>query len=71
MPRITNTLTQPQKDALRTLAEREFRELPAQAALLIRTELERLGLLAPAARTGRDGSHVDAGSAEGVSDARR
>ena len=45
MARITITLRQSERDALLTLAEREFREPRAQAALLIRAELERLGLL--------------------------
>lgn len=45
MARITLTLNQNEKDALRILAEREFRDPRAQAALIIRNELERCGLL--------------------------
>lgn len=45
MSRLTITLKQNERDALLSLAEREFREPRAQAALLIRAELERLGLL--------------------------
>jgi hypothetical protein len=45
MTRITITLRQIEREALRTLADREFREPRAQAAQIIRAELERLGLL--------------------------
>lgn len=63
MARITITLGQIERDALRALAEREFREPRAQAALIVRAELERLGLLvreplpasgAPIADAGRE-----------------
>jgi hypothetical protein len=45
MSRITISLRDQEKIALRTLAEREFRDPRAQAALIIRLELEHLGLL--------------------------
>ena len=45
MTRITISLQDPEKTALRALAQKEFREPRAQAALIIRKELERLGLL--------------------------
>jgi hypothetical protein len=45
MARLTITLRDQEKLALSTLADREFREPRAQAALIIRQELERLGLL--------------------------
>jgi hypothetical protein len=45
MARITICLTDLEKTALRTLAEKEFREPRAQAALIIRQELERRGLI--------------------------
>lgn len=47
MKRITIVLKDPEKIALLTLADREFREPQAQAALIIRQELERRGLLTP------------------------
>lgn len=45
MPRITINLSEKEKAALRVLAEKESREPRAQAALIIRQELERLGFL--------------------------
>jgi hypothetical protein len=45
MTRITISLKDPEKTALRALAEKEFRDPRAQAALIIRQELERRGLL--------------------------
>lgn len=45
MSRITLTLAPVEKTALLTLAEKEFRDPRAQAALIIRLELERLGFL--------------------------
>jgi hypothetical protein len=45
MSRLTISLNDSEKMALRTLAESEFREPRAQACLIIRRELERLGLL--------------------------
>ena len=45
MARVTVTLKANERDALRTLAESEFRDPRAQAALIIRCELERVGLL--------------------------
>jgi hypothetical protein len=47
MTRITICLTDTERKALRTLAEKEFREPRAQAALIIHHELERCGLLPP------------------------
>lgn len=46
MKRITLTIRDVEKTALRILAESEYRDLNSQAALIIRRELERLGLLA-------------------------
>lgn len=45
MTRITITLLDCERDALRILAEREFRDMRSQAALIIRQELERRGLI--------------------------
>ena len=45
MSRITLTLNPLEKKALIVLAEKEFRDPRAQAALIIRQELERRGLL--------------------------
>jgi hypothetical protein len=45
MTRITISLQDPEKTALRALAEKEFRDPRAQASLIIRRELERLGFL--------------------------
>jgi hypothetical protein len=43
--RITITLKVDEREALHVLAEREYRDLRTQAALIIRQELERRGLL--------------------------
>lgn len=45
MTRITISLKETEKMALLELADKEFRDPRAQAALIIRTELERLGFL--------------------------
>ena len=45
MAQITIFLKTTEKAALRLLAEQEFRDPRAQAALIIRQELERRGLL--------------------------
>lgn len=45
MARVIINLRADEKDALLELADREFRDPRAQAALIIRTELERRGLL--------------------------
>ncbi|MGA7192109.1 MAG: hypothetical protein WBW94_00655 [Anaerolineales bacterium] len=45
MSRITLSLESVEKDALVVLAEKEFRNPRQQAALIIRQELERRGLL--------------------------
>lgn len=47
MPRITIVLKDDEKQALCTLAESEFRDPRAQAALIIRREIERQGLIKP------------------------
>lgn len=49
MTRITIKLTDREKNALRTLSENQFRDPRAQAALIIRRELERLQLIEPLA----------------------
>ncbi len=45
MSRITITLSDEEKTALRTLSEKEFRDPRMQAALIIRRELEKQGLV--------------------------
>lgn len=45
MARITITLKRIERDALFALAEQEMRDPRAQAALIIRCELKRRGLL--------------------------
>lgn len=45
MAKIAIFLKEPDFDALRTLAESEYRDPRAQAALIIREELTRRGLL--------------------------
>lgn len=45
MARVVVLLEQDERDALCALAEREFRDPRAQAALIIRRELERAGLV--------------------------
>lgn len=45
--RIVVTLEKEERQALSMLAEREYRNPRAQAALIIRRELEQLGLLSP------------------------
>ena len=45
MTRVIVNLQVSERDALRTLAKRERRELRDQAAVIIRCELERAGLL--------------------------
>jgi len=54
LARITVTLGPDETEALRALAEEERRDPRAQAALLIRRGLERVGLLPPSSgvRTG-------------------
>lgn len=47
MPRVTVILKSAEREALRVLAEREFRDPRAQAGLIIRRELERERLLPP------------------------
>ena len=45
MTRITITLSDEEKAALRSLSEKEFRDPRMQAALIIRRELEKQGLV--------------------------
>ncbi len=45
MTRITITLSDEEKTALRSLSEKEFRDPRMQAALIIRRELEKQGLM--------------------------
>ncbi len=45
MTRITITLSDEEKTALRALSEKEFRDPRMQAALIIRRELEKQGLV--------------------------
>lgn len=45
MKRLVCVLVEQDKDALRALANKEFREVNAQAALIIHQELERMGLI--------------------------
>lgn len=47
MGRMTIILNSAEKNALIKLAEREYRDPRAQAGLLVRQSLERLGLLQP------------------------
>jgi hypothetical protein len=49
MARLTLTLTVEEKDALRTLAEKELRNSRDQARLILRQKLEVLKLLLPEA----------------------
>ncbi len=47
MTRVIVPLRASERNALRVLAKQEFRDPQAQAALIIRRELQRLGLLPP------------------------
>ena len=47
MPQLTIYLRPSEKDALLLLADQERRKLHDQAALIIRSELERRGMLEP------------------------
>lgn len=47
MAKLIIYLGNPERDALHQLAQRELRVPRAQAALIIRNELSRLGLLTP------------------------
>jgi hypothetical protein len=49
MAHVVATLKLTERDALVRLADREFRDPRAQAAVIIRRELERVGLLTEAA----------------------
>lgn len=63
--RIMITLLDDERKALRILARRERREPREQAALIIRHELEQLGLLAIDAPA-QIARHTDAARREGV-----
>ncbi len=45
MARVILYLREPEMNALQALAQREYRAPKAQAALIIRKELERMGLI--------------------------
>jgi hypothetical protein len=66
MIRFTVALEQDERDALRILAERERRDPRAQAAFLIRCELERHGLLPE-----NTGQPLQLGQLQAVADGRR
>jgi len=61
MNRITVNLQQDEREALVVLAEQERRDLRQQAAVILRQELERRGLLSPP-----DHQHVQARAAQEV-----
>ncbi len=48
MARVILYLREQELNALQALAQREYRAPKAQAALIIRKELERLGMIEPA-----------------------
>jgi len=54
--RLTITLPESEKEALYKLAEREYRDVHDQAALIIRKELEHLGYLKLSAETQQVGN---------------
>jgi len=60
MIRITITLDDRAKVGLQRLAEKEFRDPRAQAALIIRKELEKRGLIASAESPALNACHADA-----------
>ncbi len=62
--RLTITLLEAEKNALRILAEREYRDTHAQAALIIRAELERLGLITLRAPSSQETQLVPTGQGE-------
>ena len=57
MPMLNLVLGDKERDALSVLAEREYRDPRAQAALIIRRELERVGLLPANAES--EGTHYE------------
>ena len=59
MAQITIILKSTEKDALQILAEQEFRDTRAQAALIIRQELERRGLLATQEAVQNEDVHLE------------
>ena len=52
MAKIIVYLREQENDALHRLAQKEYRQPKAQAALMIRWELERLGMLDTPSNTG-------------------
>jgi len=58
MAKLIIYLGDPERDALYQLAQRELRAPRAQAALIIRNELSRLGMLTPLAPKPATGSGV-------------
>ena len=52
MARMMITLQENEREALRTMAQREMRDPRQQAAMIIRRELERAGLLPADPRPG-------------------
>jgi hypothetical protein len=54
MARVVVYLLEPEMSALHQLAQQEYRPVKAQAALIIRNELKRLGMV------GNDGDQGDA-----------
>ncbi len=61
MTRITVKLEPVERDALVELAQRERRDMRDQAALIIRRELEREGLIQPVATAQAQGAQHVAG----------
>ena len=61
MAKVIVYLREQENDALHRLAQKEYRQPKAQAALMIRRELERLGMLDTASNTEelREGSGHD------------
>lgn len=53
MARVVIYLLEPEMNALNQLAQQEYRQVKSQAALIIRNELKRLGLI-EAQPAGRD-----------------
>ena len=60
MAKVIVYLREPEMQALNRLAQKEYRAPKAQAALMLRTELERLGMLEnipPITNTGSEAHH--------------
>lgn len=58
LTRFTVTLTKEEREALNKLAIRDYRDIRSQAAMIIRMELERNGLL-PTQKLGEDMQHMN------------